>query len=419
MSGWHEAIHRGTRDSDSLNETMGASAPCNAIRASIDASGSAMRAVVSSRLSGGREACDDDPASSLFDGARMNIYRVLIASLVIGLSACSAPRVTGGPDAGTDAGVDAGVDGGLESGIDAGIDAGLDTSDAGTEDGSLSGVCDGALSEAVQHDFDAGMVLVPAGVFWRGCNSSVDTHCRTDESPGRCITLSQFEIDETEVTQGAYELYFTRGNAGVGATPGCYWAGSPPVTHSGWSATATPEMPITCVSWTQAAGYCSWIGKRLPTEAEWEKAARGTHGQVYPWGNADPDLQPEPCDYANYSVGTSPCIGYPVPVGTTPLDISPYGAKDMAANVYEMTADWFQFNYYANAPSVDPPGPASPVAAAAGHALHGGSYTDDSTFIRPSSRLFAESNANTNPNLGFRCAVSTTVSAEDLDAGGR
>jgi eukaryotic-like serine/threonine-protein kinase len=160
-------------------------------------------------------------------------------------------------------------------------------------------------------------VVVPAGPFTQG-----STRGEEDERPARKVTLKAFAIDRTEVTRAAYA--------------GCVDAGRcrAPALIEG-----DVNLPVTNVDWNDAQAYCKFAGGRLPTEAEWEKAARGTDAREYPWGN-DAD-----CTKANWGSfeGEGPCAGKnpgrPVAVGSYPTGASPYGALDLGGNVWEWVAD--------------------------------------------------------------------------------
>ena len=207
-----------------------------------------------------------------------------------------------------------------------------------------------------------GMVQVPAGAFWMGCNASVDASCYDDEKPQHEVTLSAYEIDLTEVTVLAYAACVT---AGACSTPSSSSSCSSS-QYGTYGASGKEQHPINCVTWTQSSAYCAWKGKRLCTEAEWEKAARGGCEKYpgktcsaampkYPWGNAAAT-----CTYAvmgdgGYGCGTDSTWA----VGSKPLGASPYGVLDMAGNVWEWVQDWYASDYYTTSPGTNPTGPAS------------------------------------------------------------
>jgi formylglycine-generating enzyme required for sulfatase activity len=230
--------------------------------------------------------------------------------------------------------------------------------------------------KSVHHDPPrAAMVLIPAGDFHRGCAAATPS-CNAEERPQHEVELSAYYIDRTEVTQSAYRE--------------CVRAGKCVAPSRGFTPEQTPEFPVVDVSWQQAADYCAFAGKRLPTEAEWEKAARADTGRVYPWGNVEPT-----CELAAYTVCGKP----PGPVGTHPLGKSPYGVLDLAGGVEEWTGDWYGADYYQRSARVDPRGPQSGVERVA----RGGAY--DPWHIRSTARDFLVP-TYTDGTLGFRCARS-------------
>ncbi len=231
-----------------------------------------------------------------------------------------------------------------------------------------------------------GMVVVPGGVFEMG--SSLDA----DEEPIRQVQVDTFWIDETEVTVAAYEACVDDGPCTAPGTGGnCNWAMGGPVA-------GRENHPVNCVDWFQAEAYCGWVDggtKRLPTEAEWEKAARGTDGRVYPWGDG-----PAPsCDYVVMSEGGSGCgAGLTWPVGEKPMGDSPYGAKDMAGNVWGWVADWY--GDYDGGETDNPQGPESGEF----RVLRGGSWSSSIA-----NNFRAQDRSSSNPSyvvgfVGFRCA---------------
>ncbi|MBX7097913.1 MAG: formylglycine-generating enzyme family protein, partial [Myxococcaceae bacterium] len=220
---------------------------------------------------------------------------------------------------------------------------------------------------------DSGMSVVPAGPFLMGSTTG-----DADEKPVHEVTLSRFEIDRTEVTQAAY-----------GA---CVTAGSCTAPSANFDPVGRAAFPVVNVSWAQAQAFCAFLGKRLPTEAEWEKAARGPDGGTYPWGEAAPT-----CALAT----TSGCgDGGAQPVGQLPAGQSPYGVLDLAGNVWEFTADWYADTYYSVSPLVDPQGPDAGTIKA----YRGGSAGNGSSLARSANRASTYSPAVGGSGLGFRCA---------------
>jgi formylglycine-generating enzyme required for sulfatase activity len=145
------------------------------------------------------------------------------------------------------------------------------------------------------------------------------------------------------------------------------------------------------VSWCEAAAYCAWKKVRLPTEAEWERAARGTSGRKYPWGNEEPDIE-----RANYYEGK---VGHATPVGLYPAGATPEGVQDVAGNVWEWVADWYEAEYYGNSPARNPEGP----KAGNVRVLRGGSWDDYPRFLRAAYRDRVGPGYRVGV-IGFRCA---------------
>ncbi|MBI5946193.1 MAG: SUMF1/EgtB/PvdO family nonheme iron enzyme [Chloroflexi bacterium] len=221
------------------------------------------------------------------------------------------------------------------------------------------------------------MVYVPKGAFIMGSSSG-----DPDEQPAHEVYLDAYWIDQTEVTYTMFAR-FTPARSGRQAADG--------------------------VSWEQAAEYCAWVGSRLPTEAEWEKAARGTDERVYPWGN-----QPPTGDLVNFADRNSRLnwedtnvddrYGAVAPVGSYPAGASIYSALDMAGNVAEWVNDWYDQAYYSASPLTNPRGP----GVGDFRVLRGGSWFSTAAGVRTTDRSWYIPEAGTDYG-GFRCAQSTVA----------
>ena len=178
------------------------------------------------------------------------------------------------------------------------------------------------------------MVYIPLGQFIMGDDNSAFA----PERPGHLVYLDGFWMDQNEVTNAQYRLCVQAG----ACTPPGSWDKEP---------LAGDQQPVLAM-WIQAQAYCQWVGGRLPTEAEWEKGARGTDGRLWPWGHTFEDGR------ANLS-GDGDGYKATAPVGMFPAGASPYGLLDMAGNAAEWVADWYSPDYYAQSPAQNPTGPAS------------------------------------------------------------
>lgn len=223
------------------------------------------------------------------------------------------------------------------------------------------------------------MVLVPAGTFLYGNNSG-----DPDEMPAQTVSLDTFYIDQFEVTNARYAACVT---AGVCPPPDENSSN----THNNYYDSARyADFPVIFVNWNSAKTYCEWRSARLPTEAEWEKAGRGTDGRTYPWGEG------ASCGLANLFG----CVGDTSQVGSYPTSVSPYSALDMSGNVWEWTADWYAADYYATLGSGarNPQGPATGTS----RVIRGGSWADDRYQLRLTQR-FQFNPLGSDNALGFRC----------------
>ncbi len=251
---------------------------------------------------------------------------------------------------------------------------------------------------------DRSMVAVPAGTFIMGSEDGA-----ANERPRRSVYLDAYQIDRYEVTNAQYQRFVEATGAGAPR----HWAGG---RYPGGQA----DQPVVGVSWDEAGAYCSWIGKRLPTEAEWEKACRGTEGRVYPWGNAwqagranvgqpfeaaRPEVWDEAWAFLE-STPESPVLPSLRPIGSYPAGASPFGVMDMAGNAAEWVADWYNWSDYTGLPDRNPQG----TGPAWNHSVRGSSWYlpyGDVAEVWQKSRCSARNASHAgdgDARLGFRCA---------------
>ena len=243
----------------------------------------------------------------------------------------------------------------------------------------------------------ADMVLIPEGTFMMGSNpegvQQATDWCGCgryqfeDELYLREVFVSSFAIDRTEVTNQQFTAF-------VDATGYQTDAERKPETQT-WRTAFTlgkENHPVVWMSWNDARAYCQWAGKRLPTEAEWEKAARGTDGRLWPWGNGWDSAKSNMVEAGR---------GTTLPVGSLVEGASPYGVLDMAGNVWEWVNDWYAHGYYRQGVSHDPPGPES----GEDKVLRGGAFGNTIQDVRTVHRHKGGA-AGYAPDHGFRCAES-------------
>jgi serine/threonine-protein kinase len=250
-----------------------------------------------------------------------------------------------------------------------------------------------------QHsNFDGmAMVYIPEGDFQMGCdpNENGNYGCYSNEVPIHTVFLDAYFIDKFEVTNNQYEQCVATGYCDEPASN---------ASNTRTSYYDNPDFanyPVIHVSWDDANNYCSWAGRRLPTEAEWEKAARGMPQRPFPWGDQTPD-----CSLANHYlfVGASYnyCIGDTNVVGSYPTGASPFGVMDMAGNVWEWVNDWYG-DIYIDSPQINPRG----AESGSYKVIRGGGWADDIDYLRTTFRdeycCIPEARSD---YIGFRCAAS-------------
>jgi sulfatase modifying factor 1 len=244
----------------------------------------------------------------------------------------------------------------------------------------------------------APMSLIPAGEFLMGTSLSNRDGGR-DEYPERRIFLDAFYMDTYEVTNGRYLEFVKATGHRIPEHPR-------DKTLTLWRGDTVPDTfkdhPVVNVDWNDADAYCRWAGKRLPTEAEWERTARGTTGRRFPWGNPEPTRT-----LANYLNQWRNGAGLE-PVGSHPQGASQEGVQDLQGNVWEWVADWYDAHYYEKGPSRNPKGPTEGTRKV----IRGSGWESEAPLLRSAHRLNSDPR-NRNHSLGFRCAKDAeTVSAQ-------
>ena len=284
----------------------------------------------------------------------------------------------------------------------------------------LDNDCDGATDGEEPVCISGEMVCIPAGEFVMGSDPGEGA---ADEMPEHVVWLSDYAIDIYAVTNLEFADFLNTYGSNISPEGyemldaddpdrHIYWDGSSWYAEAGYE-----DHPIIEVTWYGANTFCDYNGERLPTEAEFEKAARGgCELRGAPWACEDPyDERTYPwgegidCDYANYTG----CVGDTTPVGSYPLGVSPYGAYDMAGNVWEWVLDWYELGYYDYSPYLDPQGPVSGT----NRALHGGGSWIDGTYGMRVPRRWPYNPISSGYNIGFRC-VRGCMPCADIDGDG-
>jgi formylglycine-generating enzyme required for sulfatase activity len=251
------------------------------------------------------------------------------------------------------------------------------TSEKGSQE-SATGPKQGYEKSVAAQSQEPSMVLVPAGEFTMGSATG-----DADERPAHQVYLDSFLIDRHEVTVDQYAAFLQE----TGTSSPSDWRTMNQLSNK--------KRPVSNVDWADAAAYCKWAGKRLPTEAEWEKAARGTDGRLYPWGNEPPTPR-----HANYGQTGSSNNGALAPVGSFEEGKSPYGLYDMAGNVWEWVSDWYDHDYYRASPPRNPEGPLT----GGFKGIRGGSWNSSPRALRSADRYWDPPTFRSQYLPGFRCA---------------
>jgi formylglycine-generating enzyme required for sulfatase activity len=229
-------------------------------------------------------------------------------------------------------------------------------------------------------------VRVPAGDFLMGSDTFKDPKARQDEKPQHPVYLAEYLIGQTPVTNRQYLAFLQN----TGYRPPAHW-------QNGAILQTKENHPVVNISWADASEFCNWVNRvigmkvRLPSEAEWEKAARGVDGRLYPWGNQAPDDS-----LANFNATDTQTVG------ERPAGMSPYGALDMLGNVWEWVNDFYNKTYYQGSPAKNPTGPVWGEY----RVLRGGCFASSADLTRSACRAFSLPAGSYEKYNGFRCALS-------------
>jgi len=239
--------------------------------------------------------------------------------------------------------------------------------------------------EAEARKYGAPMVWIKDGAFTMGSQNGL-----SKTQPPHEVYLNAFYIDQYEVTTARYAKFLESTEQGQPRPL--------PMSWEQVNLSDDGDRPVTGVTWTAADAYCRWVSKRLPSEAEWEKAARGADGRTYPWGNEEPTFKlanyDKPVAYNFYSDSLRPVDSYEA-------GKSPYGAYDMAGNVWEWVADWYDPAYYEKSPAKNPTGPGTGTDKV----LRSSGWAVETPMVRIFTRVKSDPFIR-NESTGFRCAMS-------------
>jgi formylglycine-generating enzyme required for sulfatase activity len=223
-------------------------------------------------------------------------------------------------------------------------------------------------------------IYIPTGSFKMGASGNNPAR---DDQPRHNVIVGSFWIDRTAVTNAMYALCVKAGGCNLPFTK---------KTNPHFFNANYDGHPVVYVTWYDAARYCSWVEGRLPTEAEWERAASGDGSRTYPWGNQKPKI--DLANVAGFHMTTTHA-------GSQPAGASPFGVRDMAGNVREWVADKYSANYYRNSTDINPKGPSK----GSERVVRGAAWSDPISLARVTSRKSKDPDDKAN-NLGFRCAFS-------------